>query len=76
MKDFKILTEAIILICISGVLIATIKWTGKYEQAEKFLYENDKVKYYVMNLCYLVLTISLTINIKYAISSLLQELSK
>lgn len=74
--DIKIFNEAFILIGISGVLLLTIHFIGGYEQVEKFLYDNDKSKYYLMKLCYLLLTLTLAINIRYALSKFISELSK
>jgi hypothetical protein len=74
--DVKIFSEAFILIGISGILLIIIKYIGDYDQVEKFLHETDKAKYYVMKVCYLVLTLTLAINIRYAMSKFLAELSK
>lgn len=74
--DVQIFSEAFILICISGVLLIVIKYIGDYDQVEKFLHENDRTKYYLMKACYLVLTLTLAINIRYAMSKFISELSK
>jgi hypothetical protein len=74
--DVKIFNEAFILIGISGILLIIIKCIGDYDQVEKFLHDNDKTKYYVMKVCYLLLTLTLAINIRYALSKFVSELSK
>lgn len=71
----NIYIESIILAAVSGTLILLIRYIGKYEQVERFLYENDKNKYYVMKACYLILLIALSINIKCAFSQMIKDIA-
>jgi hypothetical protein len=74
--DKNIFFECTIIVTICSIILVIIKFTGKYDQVEQFLYNHDKKKYYIMKLCYTILTIALGINIKYAISEFIKELSK
>lgn len=73
--EANVYVEAGILVAVSGALILAIKAMGGYEQVEQFLYENDRSKYYVMKACYMLLLITLTINIRYAFTQVFKELS-
>ena len=73
--ETKIYIEEAILVAVSGALILAIKSMGGYEQVEQFLYEHDRSKYYVMKACYTILLITLTINLRYAISQVFKELA-
>lgn len=73
--ETNVFIEAGILVAVSGALILAIKGMGGYEQVEQFLYENDRSKYYVMKACYMILIITLTMNIRYAFNQVFKELS-
>jgi uncharacterized protein with FMN-binding domain len=72
---YGVYIEALILVGISGGLILAIKLMGRYDEVEAFLWEHDRAKYYIMKSAYAVLFLGLTLNIRFAFSQFMKDIS-
>lgn len=72
-KIKHILIESLILIMVSGcTLLFVHKFNPNYD-VDRHYYKKNKVIYYVMKLCYILMTLSLAINVKYLVSIIFKE---
>lgn len=68
-----VLIESLILIMISGcTLLFVHKFNPNYD-VDRHYFQKNKAVYYVMKLCYILMTLSLAINVKYLITIIFKE---
>jgi hypothetical protein len=68
-----LLLESVVLIVVSGATLAFVHYNNPYYDVDRHYYATNLPVYYLLKLCYIMMTLTLAINGRYLVTLLLKQ---